>query len=231
MKIAIIPARGNSKRIRKKNLKKFYNKPIIQWTIEKLKKSKLFDLIIVSSEDNKILKISKKLKCDLTIKRPKKLSGDDVTTIAVIKHAIKKINIEKKINISVCCVYPCNPLLHIKDLKFALSCLHKHKEKFIFSATDFSPQFDAAFEIDKNNNVISKNTESVEKNKKNKLFYHDAGQFYWGFVKTWLKYNNIHKNSRIIEIPNWRVVDINTQNDWNKAKALFKFIRFNKNDF
>ena len=98
MKIAIIPARGNSKRIKRKNIKKFYNKPIIQWTIEKLKKSKLFDLIIVSSEDNEILKISKKSKCDLVIKRPKKLSGDNVTTIAVIKHAIKKINMSISLN-------------------------------------------------------------------------------------------------------------------------------------
>ena len=231
MKIAIIPARGNSKRIKRKNIKKFYNKPIIQWTIEKLKKSKLFDLIIVSSEDNEILKISKKSKCDLVIKRPKKLSGDNVTTIAVIKHAIKKINLEKKINFSICCVYPCNPLLNVKDLKLALSCMNKQKNKFVFSATDFNPQTNAAFRIDKNNNVISQNTELAVKDKKRLLYYQDAGQFYWGFVKTWLEHNNIHKNSKIIKIPNWRVVDINTQDDWNKAKALFKLIRLNKNDF
>ena len=138
MKVAIIPARGGSKRIKKKNIKIFYGKPMIYWTIKKIKESKIFDKIIVTSDDKKILNYVKK-KVDITINRPKELSDDFTPTQPVIKHAISFLNkIGIKIKIA-CCIYPCNPFLEASDLKKSLNLLKKNKySKFILPITKYS---------------------------------------------------------------------------------------------
>ncbi len=125
MNIAIIPARKNSKRIKNKNIKSFFGKPVISYAIKCAIKSKLFNKIIVSTDSQKILKIAKKFGADVPFLRPKKLSSDKAITIDVIKHSIKWLN-KKNIKPNyICCIYPATPLLQHKDLKKSYSIIKK----------------------------------------------------------------------------------------------------------
>ena len=101
MNIAIIPARIGSKRIKNKNVKVFYNKPIIYWTIKTLKKSKLFKSIVVTSNSEKILNYSKKIGCNILIKRQQNVSNDKATTHAAIKHALKNLNLKSLLIVKI----------------------------------------------------------------------------------------------------------------------------------
>ena len=120
MNIAIIPARGNSKRIPGKNYKIFNGKPIIANTIEKLKKSRIFDKIIVSTDSKKIASISKRYGAEVSFRRPKFLSDDYTSGTSVISHSVKFLIKEGCRFDYVCCVYPPNPFLQISDLKKGL---------------------------------------------------------------------------------------------------------------
>lgn len=223
MKIAIIPARFGSKRIKKKNIKLFYSKPMIVWTLKKLTESNFFDKIVVTSDSKKILNISKNNGADILIHRPKKLSGDIVGTLPVITHALKQL---KKYNYNksyVCCVYPCNPFLNFKDVKNGFLKLKKNLTKFIFPVTEYSHPIQRALKLNANNHAIpflktnsNKRTQDLEKT------YFDAGQFYWGTSNLWHENNSLHKSGMCIPIPSWRVVDIDNLSDWKRAEVLFK---------
>jgi N-acylneuraminate cytidylyltransferase len=148
MNIAIIPARYGSKRLKLKNIKIFYNKPIIFWTIQKLIKSKIFDFIVVTSDSNRILKISKKFGANILIKRPKNLSDDNTSTKPVIVHAINYLKNKKikKIN-SICCIYPCNPFVLVKDLRKAFDVFKRDNSKFVFPVTEYSHPIQRALKL------------------------------------------------------------------------------------
>jgi len=225
MNIAIIPARSGSKRIKKKNIKIFFSKPMIVWVIEKLKKSNFFDKIVVSSDSDKILNIVKKTNSIFTIKRPKNLSGDQIGIQPVIKHAIKKL---KKDNYNfqyVCCIYPCNPFLNIVDLKKSFKRFRNNKKKFLFSIAQYSHPIERAIKLKNDFSTSSyfrrnfyKRTQDLKKS------YYDAGQFCWGTTKLWEKNNNIHNLAVGFEVPSWRVVDIDTIDDWKRAELLFEIL-------
>jgi len=224
MDIAIIPARAGSKRIKNKNIKLFCGKPIIYWTIQKIKKSNLFDKIIVTSDSNKILKISKKFGADVLIKRNKKLSNDITPTLPVVNHSI--LNLTNLLIDNVCCIYPCNPFLNILDIKKALLLLKKNKNKFVVPITPYPHPIQRALKIDIKSNIspysdvnLSKRTQDLEG------LYHDAGQFYFGHKNLWLGKKTILKNSIGIKIPSWRVVDIDNIDDWKRAERIFLTFR------
>ena len=221
MRVAIIPARGGSKRIKRKNIKLFNNKPIIYWTIKELKKSKFFDLIIVSSDDDKILALCKRYKVDIAIKRPQHLSNDTATTKSVILHAISyllKNNIKAKI---IGCFYPCNPFLMTADISKSLRLLKKNQSAFIFSVSKYSHPIQRALII-KNCKVTYLNKENKDKNTQDFLdTYYDCGHFYMGNAEAWKKnFDNVFNLA--VEIPYYRAVDIDNVEDWKKAEYFYK---------
>jgi pseudaminic acid cytidylyltransferase len=223
--VAIIPARIGSKRIKKKNVKKFYGKPILELTYEIVKKSKIFDKIILSSDSNEILKLGKNIGFDILIKRPKKLSGDYIGTAPVIKHAINFLSHNFKIK-NVCCVYPCNPLIFISDLKKAYSFLKRKNNNFIFPITSYSHPIERSFFYNNLNNKIffnNKNYFSTTRTQDIKKRFHDAGQFYFSSSKTWLDMNKAV--FRGIDIPNWRAIDIDNIEDWKRAEIIFRYLK------
>ena len=125
--IAIIPARGGSKRIPKKNIKEFCGKPMISWTIEEAKKSELFDEIIVSTEDQEIADIAKNSGATTPFSRPFELADDFTTTHSVVLHGIQSL-----LNLSwdfdmVCCLYPCSPFIKYQDLIATYDLLKQNK--------------------------------------------------------------------------------------------------------
>lgn len=227
MNIAVIPARFGSKRIKKKNIKLFYSKPMIYWAIKKIKESKLFDMICVSSDSDKILNIAKKYGVQILIKRPANLSDDMTPTKPVIIHAIdqfEKMNIKSK---TICCVYPCNPFMLSKDLKKAFKIYKKNDSKFVFPIVEYSHPLQRALRV--NNKFAIKCINHVNANKRTQDLekaYFDSGQFYFGSKYIWCSNKNIHNNAIPLIIPSWRVVDIDDTNDWKRAELLFKYFKY-----
>ena len=202
LSIAIIPARGGSKRIKGKNLKKFNGIPAIVNTIRMLKKSKLFKEIIVSTDDQKIKNISLKFGASVPFTRPKNLSDDFTGSGEVIKHCIKFLKKKYKLKY-ICCVYPCNPFLNLKDLKNGLKKMIDEKNKFVFSATEYQFPFFRSFVFSKKSgcSMIFKNFYKSRSQDLKKILC-DAGQFYWGTDKSWMLNKSIYtKNSNFILIP------------------------------
>ena len=223
MKIAIIPARGNSKRIKSKNIKFFFGKPIIRITYEILKKTKIFDRIILSTEDEKISKICRNFGFTDIIKRPLKLATDHASTVDVIRHAIKILEKKNKIS-SVCCVYPCNPFLKKKTLLKAYSLL-KDRKDFIFPIMNFPVPIQQALKI-KNNTLsyLTPNFSKIGTQKFKKSFY-DAGQFYLGTRYSWTNNSKIIKG---IILPKYSSIDIDDNEDWLFSKNLYKLFKNEK---
>jgi len=218
--IAIIPARQGSKRIKNKNIKLFFKKPIIYHTINILKKSKIFDYIIITSDSNKILNYCKKQDCDILVKRSKDVSDDQATTHAAIKHALKKLKIKIQNDDKIFCIYPCNPLLQIADIKKSIAILGKNKKNYIFTVSKNSIKNINSIFLNKLNKVkLVKKKTIINRNS-----YIDAGQFYLAYYKTWMNYSNIHNNGVCLEIPEWRALDINYTSDWKKAEIIFSYL-------
>jgi len=222
--IAIIPARIGSKRIKKKNIKFFNNKPIIEKTFETIKKSKIFDEIVLSSDSKKILKLGQRIGFDQLIKRPKNLSNDYIGTKEVVVHAINSLKNKNNI-LNVCCVYPCNPLIQISDLKKAFKLIKSKKNSFILSITNYSHPIERAFAINKKTNRIRYVNNKFLNYRTQDLLekYYDAGQFYLASKETWMKKRILNKTG--IKIPNWRVVDIDTMDDWKRAELFYIFLK------
>jgi pseudaminic acid cytidylyltransferase len=230
MKLCVIPARGGSKRIEKKNIKIFCGKPIIAWSIQLAIASKQFDKIIVSTDDNEIADLARSYGADVPFMRPKKLSDDYAGTVPVISHTIKWQIKHYQRPTYVCCIYATAPFAKLSDLKYGLKILKSSSSEYTFSATNYSYPIQRSFKI--------------KKNKKIKMFYpkhynsrsqdleeafHDAGQFYWGMTDAWLKNKPIiSKNSSPIMIPRNQVQDIDTLEDWQIAERMFQMMNKNK---
>ena len=152
---AIIPARGGSQRIKKKNIKEFYSKPILYWTIKALKRSKLFSKIVLTTDDSKIAKIARQLGVDHIISRPSNLADNYTPTKPVIEHAVRALKKKFKIKYA-CCVYPCNPFLNSLDLKKSFKVLKKNKNNFVFPITEYTHPIQRAFKLAKKSKLIFK---------------------------------------------------------------------------
>lgn len=229
--IAIIPARSGSKRIKNKNLRLFNNKPMIHWTIKKLVNSNLFSQVIVSTDSKKIAMISKKCGADVPYIRSKKLSDDFTTTQAVIEDAIYRLKINSKIDNYIFCVYPCSPLLDIADLIKAIKLIKKNDCEFVVPISEYSHPIQRAFKLKNKRIKFNKISNYIKRTQDHEKYFHDAGQFYLGKTRSWLKRKNIFKYCQCIEIPNWRAVDIDNENDWIKSELIFKSLKkFNKHD-
>ena len=223
LNIAILPARIGSKRIKKKNIKFFNGKPILAWTFQILVKSKLFDKIIISSESDIVLKVAKKVGFREAIKRPKRLADNFTETKEVIKHAIKEL--EKKYDLNnICCVYPCNPFIKIKDLKKEFSILKKKNNAFIFPISRYTHPIERAlFYKDSKLNYINKKYQNTRTQDLKPKFY-DVGQFYLAKKEIW---TNLKKRKNVgVEISPYGCMDIDTMDDWNYAEILHKKMRF-----
>ena len=222
--ILIIPARGGSKRIPRKNIKLFKGKPIIERTIEIVFKLDIFDKLIVSTDDEEIASIAKRSGAEVPFVRPLKLSDDHASTRDVIIHALewyKKRNIDYKY---VCCLYPTSPLLKSKYLLDSINLLVNSDESgYVFSATKFTHPIQRAFYLDKKEKAKMFFKENFQKRTQDlKAAYHDAGQFYLASSDTWFEKSNIFEGSIPYILPNWRAVDIDNLEDWKLAELFYE---------
>lgn len=223
MNIALILARSGSKRIKKKNIKKFKNKPLIYWTIKNIIKSKKFKKIIVSTDKKSIAKIAKKFGAEVPFLRPKKISDSTTGTKEVVDHAIKFLekNDIKITNLS--CFYATSIFANPKVIKKSFKLLTK-KIKFVFVGKKIEVQSLRYMKMNKKNIIIntSKRINLKTQDLKNN-FVQDLGQLYLASYETWKKEKNILiKNSQVLELKKWEASDIDTIDDWKLSNIIFR---------
>ncbi len=227
MNICVIPARGGSKRILKKNIKNFLGKPIIAYSIEAALNSQLFDKVIVSTDDESIAKVAKEYGAEIPFVRPKKLSDDFTNTNDVVKHAINWF-LEQDIEINyVCCIYATAPFVKVTYLRQGLELLSNSNQLFSFSVTSFPFPVQRAIKI--NNDKISMFYPEYTLSRSQDLdeAYHDAGQFYWGRPQAFLDEVDMFSEDSIpVVLPRYLVQDIDTLEDWKRAELMYKTISY-----
>lgn len=222
MTICIIPARGGSKRIPRKNINSFHGKPMIQWSIEAAQTSKIFKHIIVSTEDDEIREIAESLGALVPFKRPSWLADDYTNTIDVIAHACEWC---KKSGVSfdvACCLYATAPFVKSFDLIKAFDLLSEEKWQYVFSAGEYSAPILRSFRKNENGGVemffpqyFSTRSQDLPP------AYFDAGMFYMGKADAWLnKLKFFEKHSFALTLPSCRIQDIDTPEDWVKAEKM-----------
>jgi pseudaminic acid cytidylyltransferase len=226
MKIAVIPARGGSKRIPRKNIKEFYGKPMIAWSIETAIASEVFDRIIVSTDDEEIASIAKAFGAEVPFMRPDELSDDHAATTEVVAHAtLWAQNQGWKVD-AVCCIYATAPFVKKSDIKDALDLLESDNWAYSFTATDFAAPIFRSFQQVEGGGVEMFYPEHFSTRSQDLPdALHDAGQFYWGRPESWIEGKRIFGlHSCPLLIPRWRVQDIDTADDWDRAEAIAKTI-------
>jgi pseudaminic acid cytidylyltransferase len=226
MNIAIIPARGGSKRIPRKNIKEFCGKPMIAWSIEAAKASDLFDRIIVSTDDTEIAEVAKQWGAEVPFVRPDELSDDYAGTTEVISHATQWILDQGMDVTAVCCIYATAPFVQVTDLRRGLEALNSGDWDYAFTVTDFAaPIFRSFKQTSKGGIEMFFPEHFTRRSQELPNALHDAGQFYWGRPAAWLKGKRIFdRYSKPVVIPRWRVQDIDTQDDWERAEILAPII-------
>ena len=224
MKIRLIPARSGSKRIKNKNIKIFCGKPIISYSIELAKKSKLFDKIIVSTDSKKIARIAKKYGAEIPFIRPRKLANEFTPDKDVLNHFIDFYN-KKKININyLCYLYPTSTLLKKSIMKKSYNLLARSKYSKLILVSNFSHPIQRALIKNKFNEIKFLNKKhQFTRSQDLKNFYHDAGQCYWYNIK---KYNKIKNKTNIrtlaFQLDRHEFQDIDTIEDFKVAENLYK---------
>ena len=226
MKVAVIPARGGSKRIPRKNIREFAGKPMIAHSINCALQSGLFERVIVSTDDEEISLIARDFGAEVPFQRPKELSDDHTGTTEVIAHAIDWLQSQGAAISAVCCIYATAPFICQNDLRQGLTILEAGNWRFVFSAATFS--FPVFRSFQKNADGSLKMFFPQFFNTRSQDFpeaLHDAGQFYWGRPQAWLDRAAIFDiHSTVVIIPRWRVQDIDTEEDWVRAEAMTGYL-------
>jgi N-acylneuraminate cytidylyltransferase len=227
MKIAVIPARGGSKRIPRKNIRDFCGKPMIAWSIEVAKASGLFDHVIVSTDDAEIAEVAKQWGAEVPFMRPAHLSNDRAGTTEVIAHATQWAIDQGWPITAVCCIYATAPFVQLEDIKQAWEALEPGDWAYVFSATSFDSSIFRSFKLNAEGGIEMFFPEHfLTRSQDLPTALHDAAQFYWGKPSSWIEGKKIFaRHSATIMVPRWRVQDIDVQDDWTRAELIFNQLK------
>ena len=224
--LAVIPARGGSKRILKKNIKLFHGKPIISWVIEMLLETGFFENVIVSTDSEEIAQLSRSFGAETPFVRPACISDDNTSVFEVVKHALDFFRKKNETFELATLIYPTAPFLKKSDIQRAINSITEYD--FSISVTLFPYPIQRALEINEDTDIVR----MVEKNNFFKrsqdlpLRYHDAGQFVVGKTKSWQEKRPLIEGKTLpIIVPRIRVQDIDEHEDWEEAEAKFAFIK------
>ena len=224
--VAIIPARGGSKRIPKKNIKDFFGKPLIAYSIEVALASKLFDKVIVTTDDQEIAAIAKEYGAEVPFIRPKELADDFSGTQAVIEHTLSWLNEHKEYYDFACTIYATAPLLKAQYLIKGYDALNTSDAINAFSATSMPFPIQRTFKIDENGRCKMFNPEYFTSRSQDlEEAYQDAGQFYWTKTDQTSQEIMFGKDSIPILLPRYLVQDIDTLEDWKRAEVMYKVLK------
>lgn len=221
MNLAVIPARGGSKRVPRKNVQAFCGRPMIAWAIEAALESGCFDRVIVSTDDEEIAAVAEGYGAEAPFRRPADLSDDFTPTAPVVAHAIRWQQLSGPVD-RVCCIYATAPFTRPQDLRAAMSLLQDGID-YVFSATTYDFPIQRAIRLGPAGEVTMFQPEHLlSRSQDLEEAFHDAGQFYWGRTDAWLAGRPIFEaRSRILKLPRYRVQDIDTREDWEHAEMIF----------
>ena len=220
--VAVIPARGGSKRIPKKNIKLFHGRPIIAYAIENCFETQLFSKVIVSTDDDSIAKVAETHGAEVYFRQTRETSSDIAPVINVVQELINAQSLEEK-TYSVCCVFPCTPLLSSEFLVQGYEILLNNDVDFVFPVYNPGISIERSLFINQKGYVQLSNKEFAN-SPTNTLTDHlfDTGQYYWARTKTWLSSESILGAKNIPQIiSKLSVVDIDDEDDWRLAEILF----------
>lgn len=225
--VAIIPARGGSKRVPRKNMKAMGGRPLISWTIELCTSLSEFSEVIVSTDDDEIAAISIQFGATVRGLREPGLSDDFTPTVPVIADAILKMTDAESPPDFVCCLYPAALFCTEEDLRGSLKLLKANRNvDFVASVVEYPHPIERAFKLGEAGEIAVRSAESMKTRTQDLTpHYHDAGQFYWGRAEAWLRQAAIFDNALGYKLKSSRVVDIDTEEDWEKAEHIFQSLK------
>lgn len=224
MKLAIIPARGGSKRIPRKNLRDFCGHPIIAYSIRTAQVSGFFDQVIVSTDDEEIAAVARSHGALTPFVRPMELADDHASTLAVMQHAVmmcRNLGLRPEL---ACCLYATAPFVEVADLQRGLDALADPQLQYAFSVTSFPFPVQRAIRLDAAHLVQPVWPENIPKRSQDlEPLFHDAGQFYWGRADAFAtKIPIFTPQAAAIVLPRHRVQDIDSEDDWIRAEWMFR---------
>lgn len=226
MNIAVIPARGGSKRIPRKNIKRFNGKPMIAWSIQAARDSGLFDHILVSTDDREIADIAQAFGAEVPFLRPSSLADDVTPTVPVIAHAVNACAEIGWVAEYVCCLYPCAPLIQAEDLVAGLELLKDAKAEYVYPVAAYAHPVHRAMLRSAEGQMTFLHPEcELTRTQDLPVTYHDTGQFYWGKGTAWSSMKRMHSEGAGLVVPNWRMVDIDTPEDWARAELISRILK------
>ncbi len=227
MRVAIIPARGASKRIPRKNIKHFDGKPIIAYSIEAALNANCFERVIVSTDDAEIAEIAMAYGAEVPFMRPASIADDHATTIEVVQHAIQYLQTQGVDPEYICCIYATAPFIQSVNLERAYLLLEKKRCNYVYSVTQFSFPIQRAIKINKQGASIMFTPESFYTRSQDlEEAFHDAGQFYWGVTQAFIQGENMFSSHAFtFKLPREEVLDIDTLDDWSYAESMFEILK------
>lgn len=227
MIVAIIPARGGSKRIPGKNIRSFAGKPIIAWSIEAAKESGVFDRIIVSTDDEKIADVAREFGAETPFTRPRELSGDMTGTAPVIRHATDWVAAHDRPVDYVCCLYATAPFVDAQALRRGFDTIREAGTDFALCVTSYPFPIQRALRMIGGTRVEPINPEAMTARSQDlEEAWHDAGQFYWGKPNAFSgDIVATLRNAAPIVLPRHLVQDIDTEEDWLRAELMFHAVQ------
>lgn len=226
MTLAVIPARGGSKRIPRKNIRPFAGRPMIAYAIAAARATGLFDHVVVSTDDDEIAALAAEHGVEVPFRRPAELADDFTPTVPVVAHAIRACEALGWASDAVCCIYPGVPMIEAGDLSAGFAALKAGDAPYVFPVVAFPSPIQRALRRLPDGRAEPFHPEhALTRTQDLEPAYHDAGQFYWGRRDAWLDGLTIHGNGSTIVLPEWRAIDIDTEDDWRRAEALYRALR------
>jgi pseudaminic acid cytidylyltransferase len=225
-KLAIIPARGGSKRILRKNIKFFLGKPIISYSIEAALKSNLFDEVMVSTDDEEIREVALKYGAKVPFLRSDKNANDYATTVDVLKEVLETYKRQEKIFDYFVCIYPTAPFVSENLLTKAFDKLLKNKLDCVFSVLKYGFPIQRAMKINERDKIEMIDGSKINTRSQDlQPSFHDAGQFYALNVNSFLQKQKLWTNNTgCLEINELEAQDIDTETDWKLAELKYKLL-------
>ncbi len=230
--VAIITARGGSKRIPQKNIREFCGKPMIAYSIEAALQSGVFDEVMVSTDSKKIARIAKEYNASVPFMRSEKTSTDYSTTRDVLLEVLREYkNCCDKTFDDMTCIYPTAPFVTSKKLRDAVTLFKETKSAALFPVVRFSYPPQRAYVINDGNLIFKLEKYRYERSQDLEPYYHEAGQFYCYNIKDYIAANGLIKENIIPYIlPESEVQDIDTEEDWKIAEMKYRLMKEKVND-
>lgn len=224
MRLALIPARGGSKRIPRKNVKPFAGRPMLAYAIAAAQAAGVFDRIVVSTDDDEIADVARACGAEVPFRRPAALADDHAGTVPVVAHALDVLNWPD--GQAVCCIYPGVPLLKASDLRLALDLLEAGGCDYAFPVLPFESPIQRALRRGPQGQVQPFDpAHTLTRTQDLEPAFHDAGQFYWGWPQAWRQGGSPHQGGATLVLQPWQAIDIDTPADWARAEALYQVLQ------